>query len=261
MKFQILTLFPEFFDSCLQVGLLGKALKNSLIDVEIIDIKKWTGKGRADDQIFGGGDGMLLRYSVLKAVLTSIPKPSHLIYLSPQGERWSAGQAKEYSKKYSRLTLLCGRYAGVDSRFIKEFVDKEISIGDYILNGGESAALVIIESVSRFLDGFLGNQESAKKESFEDFLLEGPAWTRPREIKGHKIPDLLFQGHHAKIQQFRFYVSLLLTWLKRPDLLEGKRLLLKKIPEAQTFLSKLKKEELKTIGFCKKNKVLALDKK
>ena len=259
MKFQILSLFPEFFDSCLKVGLLGKAVKNSLIGVELIDIKKWAGKGRADDQIFGGGDGMLLRYPVLKSAMESIKQPGRVMYLSPQGEKWSAAKAKEYSKKYSHLTLICGRYAGVDSRFVKDFVHKEISVGDYVLNGGESAALVIIESLSRFLDGFLGNQESSQKESFEKLLLEGPSWTRPRHIPGHQIPEVFLSGHHAKIKKFRFYSSLLLTWLKRPDLLEGKELLLKKIPEAKTVLTRLSAEELKTLGFCKKQGSLVLD--
>lgn len=261
MKFHILSLFPEFFDSCLKAGLLGKAVKNSLIDIEIIDIKSWTEKGRADDQLFGGGDGMLLRYSVLESALKSVKRPGHIIYLSPQGEKWSAAKAKEYSKKYSHLTLLCGRYAGVDSRFVKDFAHEELSIGDYVLNGGESAALVIIESLSRFVSGFLGNQESSQKESFENSLLEGPAWTRPRHIRGHQIPEVFFSGHHAKIQQFRFYTSLLLTWLKRPDILEGESSLLSKIPEAKAFLSRLPDKELEALGLCKKDGVLILSKK
>lgn len=258
MKIQILTLFPEFFESCLKVGILSRAIKNSLLDIELVDIRKFTKKGRADDYPFGGGDGMLLRYKPLKEAIQTVSSLGRVVYLSAQGSKWSASKAKNYAKKYETLTLLCGRYGGVDSRFIKDFVDEEISIGDYVLNGGETAALVLIESLSRFLDGFLGNAESSKKESFENSLLEGPGWTRPRDIKGHFIPELIFSGKHKEIKEFRFYTSLLLTWLKRPDLLVGKENLLSRIPEAEKSLSKLSMKELEAIGFSKKQNSLVL---
>lgn len=258
MKFQILTLFPEFFESCLKVGLLGRAVKNSLIDIELIDIKKFVKKGRVDDYPFGGGDSMILRYEPLKEAIQSIKSRGKVLYLSAQGGKWSAEKARDYTKKYETLTLICGRYAGVDSRFIKDFVDEEISIGDYILNGGEAAALVLVESLSRFLDGFLGNTESSKNESFENSLLEGPGWTRPREIKGHCIPELIFSGKHEEIKQLRFYTSLLLTYLKRPDLLKGKEKLLSQLAEAENFLSKLPIKELEALGFAKKKNRLIL---
>ena len=204
---------------------------------------------------------MLLCYDPLHKALKSILDPGRVIYLSAQGEKWTADKAKKYSKKYKNFTLICGRYGGVDSRFIQDFVDEEVSIGDYILNGGELASLVFIESLSRFLNGFLGNKESYRKESFEESLLEGPGWTKPRDIKGHKIPEIILSGHHAKIKKLRFYTSLLLTWLKRPDLLKGKTELLKKIHLAEKALKELAPEELKTLGFCKKRNSLLLYKK
>lgn len=259
MKFQILTLFPEFFDSCLKVGLLNRAVKNSLIKVELIDIKKFAKKGRADDYPFGGGDGMFIGYEPLKEAIQTVKPLGKVIYLSAQGEPWSASKARSYSKKYEILTLLCGRYAGVDSRFIKDFVNEEISTGDYVLNGGEAAALVLMESLSRFLDGFLGNTESAKEESFENSLLEGPGWTKPREIKGHTLPKIIFSGHHEEIKKFRFYTSLILTWLKRPDLLKEREDLLSRLSEAEAFLINMPEEELKALGLRKKQGHLVLD--
>ena len=258
MKFQILTLFPDLFESCLKVGILGRAIKKSLIKVELIDIKKFVKKGRADDYPFGGGDGLILRYAPLQQAIKSVKSHGKIIYLSAQGEKWSASLAKEYSQRHKTLTLLCGRYGGVDSRFIKDFVDVEISVGDYILNGGEVASLVVIESLSRYLEGFLGNTESSKKESFENSLLEGPRWTRPRHIRGHCLPDFVLSGHHEKIKTFYFYTSLLLTWLKRPDLLKGKTELLSQIPKAEKALSELSVKELEALGFSKQKNHLVL---
>ena len=258
MKFHILTLFPEFFESCLKVGLLGKALQKSLLDIQAVDVKKFSKTGRADDYPFGGEDGMLIAYEPLKKALKSVKKPGRIIYLSAQGKKWTFQTAKYFSKKYKNITLVCGRYGGVDSRFIQDFVDEEISIGDYILNGGETASLVLIESCSRFLKGFLGNAESHKKESFENSLLEGARWTKPRDIKGHKLPEIILSGHHKKIEELNFYSSLMITWLKRPELLEGKPKLLNQIPLAEKYLMALSKMELKALGFSKKGKSLAL---
>ena len=240
------------------MGLLSKAIQSSLIQVDLVDIKKFTGKGRADSYPFGGGDGMLITYEPLKKAIQSVKNPGWRIYLSAQGERWSAQKAKNYSKKYKNLSLICGRYGGIDARFVQDFVDEEISIGDYILNGGEAPALVLIESLSRFLPGFLGNQESSQQESFENSLLEGPAWAKPRKIKGHSLPSLILSGHHENIKKLRFYSSLLLTWLKRPDLLKEREDLKAQLPQAKKFLSLFPAEELKALGFCKKQGALAL---
>ncbi|MCY4321380.1 MAG: tRNA (guanosine(37)-N1)-methyltransferase TrmD, partial [Bdellovibrionaceae bacterium] len=195
MKFNILTLFPEFFESFLKTALVSKALKKNILKIQLVDIKKFAKTGRADDYPFGGGDGMLIAYDPLSKALESLKKTGRLVYLSAQGQQWNARKAKNFSKKYKTVTLLCGRYGGVDSRFVQDFVDEEISIGDYILNGGETASLVLIESCSRFLKGFLGNKESYKKESFENQLLEGPSWTQPRNIKTHKLPEIILSGN------------------------------------------------------------------
>ena len=261
MRFNILTLFPEFFDSCLKTALLAKAIQKDLLEIQLVDIKQFSKKGRADDYPFGGGDGMLIAYDPLKKALKSVKKRGRIVYLSAQGQKWSSKKAKSFSKKYESVSLICGRYGGVDSRFIQDFVDDEISIGDYILNGGEAAALVFIETCCRYLKGFLGNEESYKKESFEEDLLEGACWTQPRNIKGHKLPEIILNGNHKKIKDLNFYSSLMTTWLKRPDLLEGQSRLLRKIPIAADFLMALSSAELKALGFSKKGKGLALFKR
>lgn len=258
MKFNILTLFPDFFKSVLNAGLIQRAIQKSLLQVNLVDIKHFVEKGRADDYPFGGGDGMLISYPPLKKSLKSISSTGHVIYLSAQGQLWSSKKAKSYSKKYQNITLICGRYGGVDSRFVQDFVDEEVCIGDYILNGGEAASLVLMESISRFLPGFLGNEESAQKESFENGLLEGPGWTKPRYLEGHKIPEVIFSGHHQKIKTLRFYTALLWTHLKRADLLKGNKKLLDQLPLAEQYLLQMPLEELKTLGFCKKETSLAL---
>ena len=194
MKFHVLTLFPEFFESCLKVGLLNKAIQKRLLKIQVVDVKKFSKKGRADGYPFGGADGMLIAYEPLRKALKSVKKAGRVIYLSAQGEKWTFKKAKSFSKKYKNITLVCGRYGGIDSRFIQDFADEEISIGDYILNGGEVASLVLMESCSRFLKGFLGNEESYKKESLENSLLEGPSWTKPRNIRGHKLPEVILSG-------------------------------------------------------------------
>ena len=261
MKFNILTLFPDFFESCFEVALLNKAIQNNLLEIQVVDVKKFSKKGRADDYPFGGGDGMLIAYEPLKKALDDVKKKGCVVYLSAQGEKWTAQKAKHFSQKYKDVTLICGRYGGVDFRFVQDFVDKEISIGDYILNGGETASLVLIETCSRFLTGFLGNEESYKRESFENCLLEGPSWTQPRDIKGHKLPELILSGNHQKIEELKFYSSLMATWLKRPDLLKAQAELLKKIPQAKKYLMALPKDELKALGFSKLGNNLLLFKK
>lgn len=261
MKFHILTLFPGFFESVLKTGLIQRAIRNSLVQVDLVDIKRFTEKGRADDYPFGGGDGLLISYPPLKKALKSVKNPGRVIGLSAQGEKWSAGKAKSYSEKHQSLTLVCGRYGGMDFRFLQDFVEEEISIGDYILNGGETAVLVLMESILRFLPGFLGNQESPKRESFEGGLLEGPGWTKPRSIEGHTIPSVVFSGHHREIEKLRFYTSLVLTQLKRPDLLEGRNKLLSQLTLAEKALSRLPEEELKALGLYKRQSRLALIKK
>ena len=261
MKFQILTLFPEFFSSFIKTALIAKAIQKSIIGVQLVDIKTFSNKGRADDYPIGGGDSMIIAYHPLKKALQSIEKPGHVVYLSPQGEKWNFKKAREFSKKQKIVTLICGRYGGIDARFTQDFVQEEISIGDYVLNGGEAAALTIIETCSRFLEDFMKNRKSYQKDSFENSFLKAPQWTKPYHIKGHQIPEILLSGHHKKIEEFRYYASLWLTYLKKPYLLENHPKILEQLPQAEKYLKRLPLHELKALGLKEENGVLALIKK
>ena len=192
---------------------------------------------------------MILRYQPLKATLERLKQKGCVVYPSPKGKIWTAKRAREFAEQ-PLITFICGRYGGIDARLIRECVDEEISVGDYILNGGETAVLTLIESLSRFIPGVMGNEISAERESFEGLgLLESPQWTRPREIKGHKIPEVILSGHHGKTEEFRFYVSLVLTALNRPDLLNSA--LKKDLPVALKYLKALCPEELRALGLKK----------
>lgn len=241
-KFNILTLFPDFFETVLSFGVLSQAIKKSLIDCHIIPIRSFA--QAVDDRPFGGGDGMVMSYLPLAQALESIKNKGRIIYLSPQGNKWNQVKAKYFSQM-KEVTLVCGRYAGVDSRWIHQYADEEISIGDYILSGGEPAALVLIDSISRYVDGVLGNPKSVKEESFEkNFLLEYPQWTRPKFIQGYKIPDVFFSGHHEKINQARYWLSLLRTKKRRPDLFEN-YFQKKDIVQAEKWMKTLSMDEKK----------------
>ena len=255
IKFQIITLFPDYFKSPLDQGLLGQALKKKLIQIECINPRDFTSSKtkRVDDEPFGGGGGMLLSYEPLKESMQSLSQKGHVICFSPKGSLWTAQKAKHLAQKHSLITLVCGRYEGIDERFVQDFSDEEISIGDYVLNGGEAATLVFIESVSRFMPHFLGNENSSNQESFErGYLLESPQWTRPQKIGEHEIPQVLLSGHHKKIEEFKHQVSLVLTHLKRPDLF-SKSPYSKELKEAQKDLEKLKDKELQSLGLSRKD--------
>ena len=261
IKFQALTLFPEYFESPLKAGLLGRAIKQGLIQFRAVPVRDFAPNrsGRVDEAPFGGGDSMILSYGPLRRALESLPEKGHVICLSPKGALWSAKKAREHAAAHKTLTVICGRYGGVDERLVQDFADEEISLGDYVLSGGEAAFLALLESVSRFVPGFLGNRESAQKESFEgEGLLEAPQWTRPRDIEGlklagQKIPSPLLSGNHGDIEKFRRAASLVLTALRRPDLLAGRPELLSQIPEAGESLSRLAAGELKSMGLSLKD--------
>lgn len=249
MKIQILSLFPNYFTSPLKEALLAKALKEKILEVSIINPRDFSDSKtlRVDDYPFGGGDSMILGYKPFAKSLKSLKQKGHVVFLSPRARLWNAKKAKSYVEKHKTLTLLCGRYGGIDQRFIEEFVDEEVSVGDFVLNGGEAAALILIESLFRFLPQALGNKISAQKESFEeDGLLEAPQWTRPQHLQGHKIPQVLLSGHHKEIEQFKKDCSLLITASRRPDLFP--KALKAQLKQAQKNLSKLDAEELKAIG-------------
>lgn len=201
-----------------------------------------------DDRPFGGGDGMVLLYEPLSQAIEALLEENQLgrlIYMSPQGQPLTSAKAEELSKSQEPITLLAGRYGGIDQRVIEKYVDEEISVGDYILSGGELPAMTVIDAVGRYLPGVLGNEASSKEESFTDGLLEAPLFTRPAEVSGFVIPEVFLQGHHQKINDLRGQLSLVITFHRRPDLIQNRRAEVKTAAEA---LLKLRPEELESCG-------------
>lgn len=225
MKISILTLFPEMFCNVLDTSILGRARAQGLLEVNLTDIRAFSSRKHknADDYPFGGGAGMvMLAQPIMDAMAAAreVLPQARRIYLGPRGRRLTTSLARELSREES-LILLCGHYEGVDQRALDTCVDEEISIGDYILTGGELAAMVLIDAVSRFIPGVLGSSESPEEESFSDGLLEYPQYTRPRELSGMAVPEVLLSGDHAKIRDWRHRESLKATLRFRPDLLSS----------------------------------------
>lgn len=219
MKFSVLTLFPEMF-SILNESIIGRAKENKLIDIELINIRDFSKNKhkKVDDTPYGGGAGMVIMPDVIYDAYKSIKdKKAKVIYLSPQGKVLNQSKVQELSKE-EHLILLCGHYEGIDQRVIDEIVDEEISIGDYVLTGGELPAMVLIDSVSRYVEGVL-NKESTQEESFSNGLLEYPQYTRPEIFLGKEVPEVLKSGHHENINKWRKQKSLEITEVKRPDLI------------------------------------------
>ncbi|WP_100933991.1 tRNA (guanosine(37)-N1)-methyltransferase TrmD [Candidatus Chlamydia corallus] len=219
MKIDILSLFPGYFEGPLQTSILGRAVKQGLLDVQLINLRDFgLGKWKQVDDVPFSGGGMLLMAEPVTSAIRSVRKEhSKVIYLSPQGALLTAEKSRELASS-SHLVLLCGYYEGIDERAIESEVDEEISIGDYVLTNGGVAALVLIDAVSRFIPGVLGNQESAERDSLENGLLEGPQYTRPRVFEGKEVPEVLLQGDHKAISQWRLEQSEYRTYERRPDL-------------------------------------------
>ena len=220
MKFDVLTLFPDMFKS-LDESIIGKAKERELIEINLINIRDFSKDKhkKVDDTPYGGGAGMVIRPDVVYDAYSSVKDDNaKVIYLSPQGKILNQEKVKELSKE-KHLILICGHYEGIDQRVLDEIVDEEISIGDYVLTGGELPAMVLIDSVSRYVEGVL-NDESTAEESFASNLLEYPQYTRPEEFHGNKVPEVLISGHHENIKKWREEKSLEVTKRKRPDLLE-----------------------------------------
>lgn len=223
MIFDILTIFPNLLDSPLSESIIRRAREANLVKLDICNIRDFATDKHTmtDDRPFGGGEGMVMKPEPLTAALGSVKKTNgvgHVILLSPQGRQYNQEKALELSNK-KHLIFICGRYEGVDERFITQKVDEEISIGDYILTGGELAAMVVIDSVTRLLPGVLGCSDSADKDTFSRKLLKHPQYTRPRVYNGLEVPEILLSGDHAKIEQYRFLESVRRTMDRRPDLL------------------------------------------
>jgi tRNA (guanine37-N1)-methyltransferase len=228
MRFDILTLFPELFSSFLKEGILGRAVKKGLVDIRLINIRSFARGSHnvTDDRPYGGGNGMIMKPGPIYRALRSIEKvdgQSLVILLTPQGQTFEQSRAWELSR-LDRLVLICGRYEGVDERIRSSYIDMELSLGDYILSGGELGAMVVIDTVSRLVPDVLGGERSALEDSFEDGLLEYPHYTRPRVFKGEEVPPVLLSGDHEKIRMWRRTESLKRTRERRPDLLKKARL-------------------------------------
>lgn len=223
MTFDIMTLFPDMIKTVANESILGRAAEKGIITVNAVNIRDYTKDKhrRVDDYPYGGGFGMVMQCQPIFDCYKDIVKEEkvHTIYMSPKGKVLTQKKALELSK-LPRLVILCGHYEGVDQRVLDEIVDEEISIGDYVLTGGELGACVLIDSVSRMIDGVLAADEAFENESHFNGLLEHPQYTRPEEWNGKRVPDILLSGHHANIEKWKAEQSLLITQKMRPDLLE-----------------------------------------
>ncbi|HDM75795.1 MAG TPA: tRNA (guanosine(37)-N1)-methyltransferase TrmD [Deltaproteobacteria bacterium] len=246
MIIEILTLFPEIFSSPLQHSILGKALQKGLLNVNVRNIRDYAfDKHRqVDDRPFGGGSGMLMKPEPLAAAIEAVRKERpgiKVILLTPQGKLFNQEMAKELTTLES-IALICGRYEGIDERIREHWIDDEISIGDYVLSGGEFAALVVVDVIARLVPGVLGDEESCIEESFSDGLLEYPQYTRPRDFKGYRVPEVLLSGNHEAIKEWRRRESLRRTFERRPDLLKHASL----GDEDKRFIEELKQSKEET---------------
>ena len=228
MKFTVLTIFPEMFESFWEHGIIRRALDQKKISTSAINIRDFASDRHqmTDDRPFGGGNGMVMKAEPLIGAIRAAKKnnaTAKSVLLTPQGRTFNQHMARELVSS-GELILVCGRYEGVDERICHEFIDYEISIGDYVLTGGELAAMVIIEAVTRLIPGTLGGDNSAEKDSFSAGLLEHAHYTRPRNFEGRDVPEVLLSGHHREIEAWRTESSLMRTLLKRPDLLRDKQL-------------------------------------
>lgn len=241
MRIDILTLFPDMCNAYLSESIIGRARKAGKVQIECTDIRNYTKDKhrRVDDTPYGGGMGMIMQvepvYDCFNAICEEIGAKPHLIYLTPQGKTLTQQRVKELSR-LDNIALLCGHYEGIDERVIEELQPEEISVGDYVLTGGELPALILADSISRMLPDVLSNDECFEEESHFSSLLEYPQYTRPYEWKGRKVPDVLLTGHHANVEKWRREQSLIRTKKRRPDMLENADLTKNDIE----FLSNLK---------------------
>lgn len=244
MKITIMTLFPEMCNAVLDESIIGRARKSGIIEIDTVNIRDFTHDkhNRVDDAPYGGGMGMLMQtqpiYDCFASLCTEDGKKPHLIYMSAQGKTLTQKRVKELSQ-LENIAILCGHYEGVDERIIEEIVDEEISIGDYVLTGGELPALILSDSIARMIDGVLPNDEAKELESHYSGLLEYPQYTRPPEWHGRKVPDILLSGHHGNIDKWRREKSLERTLERRPDMLKSAELTKKD----REYLAKLKENK------------------
>jgi len=225
MRFDIITIFPEIFDSIFDFGIIRRAVEANLIEICLHDLRDYTydRHRQVDDRPFGGGAGMVMKpeplFRAVEAVTNDAPQAS-VVLLSPQGRLFDQNLAREYSQK-ERVVLICGRYEGLDQRVVEHLITDELSIGDFVLSGGEIPAMVVVDAVTRVIPGALGCEQSAERESFVGGLLDFPQYTRPAEYRGMKVPEVLLSGNHAEIERWRWRKSIEQTLRRRPDLIEA----------------------------------------
>lgn len=263
MKFTYLTLFPDLIQNYLSDALLKKAEAKKLLQFNVVNLRKYSDNkyNSVDDTAYGGGDGMLLRPEIADQCFYDLyqsegykAQSTCRIYLSPQGEKLEQAVLHKLLK-YNHLILLSGRYAGVDQRIINKHIDLEISLGDFVLSGGELAALALTESLSRFIPGVLGHEQSVIADSFHNGLLEAPQFTKPAEWNNYPVPQILLSGHHEKIAVWKHHMAYLITWKKRRDLflLAQKELVGAALKNHLKFLNEISDTELKSVGLTRQD--------
>lgn len=243
MRIDILTLFPEMFEAVLKESIIGRAVEKQLLELEFHNIRDYSDNKhrKVDDYPYGGGLGMIMQcqpiFAAVEAISAEIGEKPHIVLMSPQGKTFDQAKAEELST-YKYLTILCGHYEGIDERVNEALVDEEISIGDFVLTGGEIAAMAVVDATCRLIPGVLKEDASYTVESFSQGLLEYPQYTRPPVFMGMPVPEVLLSGHHENIEKWRRYQSLKRTWERRPDLLEESEL----SEEDMRLLDKIKEE-------------------
>ena len=244
--FNFITIFPDLINNFLKYGLVNRAIEKKIIEINTIYLRDFSDDSnlRIDDKSYGGGPGMVMRYKPVEDALKSITRKSYVIYLSPHGSKLDQHKISELTKAQN-LTFLCGRYEGYDQRVVDDLVDEQISLGDYVISGGELPSLILLEGITRLLPNVANDLDSILNDSFTDNLLDYPHYTRPESINGHEVPDVLLSGNHNEIAKWRRKQSLGITWKNRPDLLKNVKLSIEDDKLLKEYIIESKKNENK----------------
>ena len=246
VKFNILTIFPELIATFSQTGFIKRTVSQNIININIINIREYSDNihKRVDDKSYGGGPGMVLQYPPIKSAIDNLKDRGHVVYLSPQGQVLTQEKLNALSN-FNQITFLCGRYEGIDQRVLDELVDEEISLGDYVISGGETGCMAIIEGITRLIPGAIDDPESVKQDSFQNGILDHPHYTRPDDIDGKKVPEVLSSGDHSRIEKWRKKQALGATWRKRPELLKNVKLSKEDDKLLKEYIAEFKENEHK----------------
>ncbi len=244
--FNFITIFPDLINNFLKYGLVNRAIEKKIIEINTIYLRDFSDDSnlRIDDKSYGGGPGMVMRYKPVEDALKIITRKSYVIYLSPHGSKLDQHKISELTKAQN-LTFLCGRYEGYDQRVVDDLVDEQISLGDYVISGGELPSLILLEGITRLLPNVANDLDSILNDSFTDNLLDYPHYTRPESINGHEVPDVLLSGNHNEIAKWRRKQSLGITWKNRPDLLKNVKLSIEDDKLLKEYIIESKKNENK----------------